>query len=146
LICLIVGVIPGMTVGPYLHAAVVAVLGDQTPQYSLAVWHGFSTPLLMSVIALVAGVLLYLSLRRYLARGEDGPPLFRELRGQRIFERILVTLSWRWARWLESHLGTRRLQPQLRLVVAIAFLAGLWPLFSAGFRPGAPSLEGVDPV
>jgi multicomponent K+:H+ antiporter subunit A len=95
LICLIVGVIPGMTVGPYLHAAVVAVLGDETPRYSLAVWHGFNTPLLMSTIALVAGVLLYLSLRTYLARGEDGPPLFRELRGQRIFERILVTISWR---------------------------------------------------
>jgi multicomponent K+:H+ antiporter subunit A len=146
LICLIVGVIPGLTVGPYLHAAVVAVLGEETPHYSLAVWHGFNTPLMMSLIALVAGVLLYLSLRSYLARGEDGPPLLREFRGQRIFERILVTLSWRWARWLESHLGTRRLQPQLRLVVAIAFLAGMWPLFSAGFRPGMPSLEGVDPV
>ncbi|HRP78495.1 MAG TPA: MnhB domain-containing protein, partial [Aquamicrobium sp.] len=146
LICLIVGIIPGMTVGPYLHAAVVAVLGDETPRYSLAVWHGFNTPLLMSTIALVAGVLLYLSLRTYLARGEDGPPLFRELRGQRIFERILVTISWRWARWLEGHLGTRRLQPQLRLVVAIAFIAALWPLFSAGFNPGWPTFAGVDPV
>ncbi len=146
LICLIVGIIPGLTVGPYLHAAVVSVLGDRTPEYSLAVWHGINTPLIMSVVALASGVLLYLSLRSYLARGEDGPPLFRELRGQRIFERILVTISWRWARWLESHLGTRRLQPQLRLVVSIAFVAALWPLFSAGFNIGVPTFAGVDPV
>src|SRR5690606_23702142 len=139
-------VIPGITVGPYLHAAVVAVLGERTPEYSLAVWHGFNTPLMMSAVALAGGALLYLSLGRYLARGEDGPPLLRELRGQRIFERILVTISWRWARWMESLLGTRRLQPQLRLVVSIAFVAALWPLFSAGFPPGWPSLEGVDPV
>ena len=97
-------------------------------------------------MALVAGVALYLSLRTYLARGEDGPPLFRELRGQRIFERVLVTISWRWARWLEGQFGTRRLQPQLRLVVAVAFVAALWPLFSAGFNPGWPALAGVDPV
>ncbi|MCO5157451.1 MAG: monovalent cation/H+ antiporter subunit A [Aquamicrobium sp.] len=146
LICLIVGIIPGMTVGPYLHAAVVAVLGDRTPEYSLAVWHGINTPLIMSTVALIGGVLLYLSLRTYLARGEDGPPLFRELQGKRIFERILVTISWRWARWLEGHLGTRRLQPQLRLVVSIAFVAALWPLFAGGFNPGWPSLAGVDPV
>src|SRR5690606_20270331 len=40
----------------------------------------------------------------------------------------------------------RRLQPQLRLVVLLAFIAGLWPLFRAGFQPKLPSLAGFDPV
>ncbi|MEO3385902.1 monovalent cation/H+ antiporter subunit A [Mesorhizobium sp. CAU 1741] len=146
LICLIVGIIPSVTVGPYLHAAVVAVLGDRTPEYSLAVWHGVNLPLIMSIAALVGGVVLYLALRRYLATCEDGTPFLRNLKGQRIFERILVTLSWRVARWVEANLGTRRLQPQLRLVVFLAFLAGLWPLFRAGFTPPIPTLAGVDPV
>ncbi len=146
LICLIVGIIPGLTVGPYLHTAVVAVLGDRTPEYSLAVWHGINTPLIMSVIALVTGVVLYLVLRRYLANSEDGPPLLRNLRGQRIFERVLVTISWRFARWMEANLGTRRLQPQLRLVVLVAFIAGLWPLFRAGYTPELPAISGIDPV
>ncbi len=145
LICLIVGIVPGLTVGPYLHVAVESVLGDRTPYYSLSVWHGFNLPLVMSIIALVAGVLLYLSLRRYLATCEDGTPFLRDLKGQRIFERILVTISWRMARWAEAKVGTRRLQPQLRLVIFIAFLAGLWPLFSAGYTPPIPTLEGVDP-
>ncbi len=146
LICLIVGIVPSLTIGPYLHTAVVSVLGDRTPEYSLAVWHGINTPLIMSVVALIGGMLLYFSLRNYLATCEDGPPLLRNLEGQRIFERILVTISWRWARWMETNLGTRRLQPQLRLVVFLAFVAGLWPLFRAGFSPGRPSLAGIDPV
>ena len=47
-------------------------------------------------------------LRSYLLVSE-GPPLLRHIKGQRIFDRVLVTLSWRLARWLESVLGTRRL-------------------------------------
>jgi multicomponent K+:H+ antiporter subunit A len=146
LICLIVGIVPGLTIGPYLDVAVQSVLMDRTPEYSLSVWHGINTPLIMSVLALVCGVLLYFALRQYLATGDDGTPFFRNLKGQRIFERILVTITWRMARWMEANLSTRRLQPQLRIVVALAFLAGFWPLFSSGFTPPVPSFEGVDPV
>ncbi|MGO4840993.1 monovalent cation/H+ antiporter subunit A, partial [Rhizobiaceae sp. 2RAB30] len=100
LACLIVGIIPGLSIGPYLHLAVVSVLGDRTPDYSLAVWHGFNTPLIMSMIATVGGVVLYMLLKRYLAHCEPDPPGLRGVIGQRIFERILVTVSWRWARWV----------------------------------------------
>ncbi len=144
--CLVVGIVPSLSIGPFLHTAVVAVLGDRTPQYSLAVWHGINTPLIMSVIALAGGAVLYFVLKDYLARCEDGPPLFRHLRGQRIFERILVTLSWKWARWMEARFGTRNLQPQLRLVTAAGFLAGFLPLYLSGFQPELPSPSSVDPA
>jgi multicomponent K+:H+ antiporter subunit A len=146
LACLVVGIVPALTVGPYLHVAVEAVLGAQTPEYSLAVWHGINTPLIMSTIALVTGVILYILLRGYLARSEEGPPLLRNLKGQRIFERILVTVSWRWARWIETKLGTRRLQPQLRLLVGLAFAAAAWSLLRLGFDIHLPPLVGFDPV
>ena len=68
-------------------------------------------PLLMSVIALVGGVLLYLALRRYLATSSEGPPVLRHLEGKRIFERLLFTLATR-AGKLERLVGTRRLQPR----------------------------------
>ncbi|MGQ3004449.1 MAG: monovalent cation/H+ antiporter subunit A, partial [Hydrogenophaga sp.] len=77
LACLIVGIIPALSVGSLLDTAVVAVLREDTPEYSLAVWHGFNLPLLMSVIALVAGVVLYLLLQPYLRDSEEGPPFFR---------------------------------------------------------------------
>ncbi|HTM77919.1 MAG TPA: proton-conducting transporter membrane subunit, partial [Devosia sp.] len=83
LVCLLVGIIPGIAIGPYLGSAVLSVLGPETPTYSLAVWHGFTIPLLMSVAALVGGILLYLALQPYLARGLEGPPLIRGLAGQR---------------------------------------------------------------
>ncbi|MGV8711585.1 MAG: monovalent cation/H+ antiporter subunit A [Nitrosomonas sp.] len=146
LACLIVGTIPSLSIGPYLHTAVVSVLRERTPEYNLAVWHGINTPLIMSITALAGGVLLYLMLRNYLTRCEDGLPGIRNFKGQRIFERLLVTISWRWALWMEEFLGTRRLQPQLWLVVFIAFIAGLWPLLTADLNLGLLTLDGIDPT
>ncbi|MCJ9750943.1 monovalent cation/H+ antiporter subunit A [Neorhizobium sp. BETTINA12A] len=144
--CLIVGIIPAISIGPFLQTAVVSVLGAQTPEYSLSIWHGVNLPLIMSAIALVGGTLLYLSLRKYLATCEDGPPILRNLKGQRIFERILVEVSWRWARTLERRFGTRNLQPQLRWVVATGFLAGLLPLYLSGFETRDITFSGIDPA
>jgi multicomponent K+:H+ antiporter subunit A len=144
--CLLVGILPAMTIKPFLASAVRAVLGPDTPYYSLAVWHGFNEPLLMSMIALSGGVILYWLLQGYLAKGIDGPPLVRRLKGQRIFERVLVTLSWKWARSLERLFGTKRLQPQLRLLVAFAVIAALWPLYRHGFETGSGPSTEFDPA
>jgi multicomponent K+:H+ antiporter subunit A len=145
-ICLVVGIIPGRTIGPFLHVAVTAALGPATPTYSLVVWHGLTLPLALSMAALALGAILYLALRHYLAHCEEGPPWFRRFKGQRIFERALVTLSWRWARFLEAFLGTRRLQPQLRLLVLVALIAAAWPFWSYGFGTFSPVLTIADPV
>ena len=132
LACLVVGILPALTVGPLLDVAVRAVLGPQTPQYSLAVWHGFTTPLLMSLIALAGGAALYfLVLQKFLARGQERTPFLPPVEGRRIFDRLLVTLSWRWARTLEGILGTRRLQPQLALLLLAALAAALGRYCSA---------------
>jgi multicomponent K+:H+ antiporter subunit A len=146
LACLVVGIIPGRTIGPFLNTAVNSVLGPATPIYSLAVWHGFTLPLASSVIALAVGSALYLLLKSYLAHSKEGPPLFRLIEGQRIFERILLALSWRWARFLEGLLGTRRLQPQLRLLVGIALVAPFLLLYRSGFDTGRLTWAGADPT
>src|SRR5690606_9936226 len=145
LICLLVGVFPGMTIGPYLASALTSVLGAATPAYSLAVWHGFDTPLMMSLVALVGRIALYLALRGYLARGIEGAPLLSHLLGPRIFERMLVLLSGKWARTLERLFGTRRLQPQLALLVGIGIVAAAVPLLAA-VAPAPVSIEGLDPA
>ncbi len=142
LICLMIGIVPGLTVGPVLATAVQGLLDATAPYYSLALWHGFTLPLLMSFIALAGGVVLYAALRRYLDSGIEGPPVLRELKGQRIFEKVLVTLSWQWARAAEAALGTRRLQPQMRIVVGLAVVAALAP-FLAGGAVGTGTLPGT---
>lgn len=146
LACIMVGLLPAATIGPFLDIAARSVLGAATPAYSLSVWHGINTPLVMSMIALAGGVALYLSLYRHLQTGTEGVPFLRRFLGQRMFERTMVFVSWRMARWLERFIGTRRLQPQLRLVVAVALAAGATALLMRGLEPGNLIPWAVDPV
>jgi multicomponent K+:H+ antiporter subunit A len=143
LICLLVGTIPGRTIGPVLASAVHSVLGADAPSYSLAVWHGFTPPLLMSTAALVFGFLAYRRFRVELNETE-GAPLLRHFKSRQIFEATLALLAFA-ARFLERRLGTRRLQPQLRLLLGVAIVAGLLPFLSHGYTLG--ELEGtiIDP-
>ena len=129
--CLAVGILPSLVLGGSLATAVQGMLGDLAPAYSLAVWHGFSLPLMMSTVAMLGGVAIYLLLQRYLQTSADGVPMLRHYNSARLFEALMVTLSWRWARLLEGILGTRRLQPQLRLMVLVALLAGALPLLAS---------------
>lgn len=144
LACIVVGVFPSATIGPFLEVAASAVLGPQTPRYSLAQWHGFTLPLLMSFFALAGGAVLYLILQKRLARGVDGIPLLPPIEGRSVFDRIMVTLSWRWARSLERLLGTRRLQPQLRWIVFLTIAGAAWPLYERGFGAAAWSASELD--
>jgi len=143
LACVLIGIAPALTIGPLLTTALHAVLGPTLPAYSLAVWHGFTPELLMSLVAIAGGVAAYLMLRPYLLTG-DGPPLLRHIEGRRIFERALVILSWRMARWLETVLGTRRLQPQLQLLVGAALLAGIAPFYARGMVREGPAWTSFD--
>jgi multicomponent K+:H+ antiporter subunit A len=145
LACLVVGIIPAFTIGPLLETALHAVLGPSIPAYSLRVWHGFTPELLMSVVAIIGGILVYFTLRSYLLV-QEGPPLLRHIKGQRIFDWLLVTLSWRVARRMEDFFGTRRLQPQLQLLIYVAFLAGLAPVYMRGVRSELYSPVGFDVV
>src|SRR3546814_14821179 len=42
LTCLVVGVIPGLTIGPFLHPAAQSVLGASMPAYCRAAWQGLN--------------------------------------------------------------------------------------------------------
>jgi multicomponent K+:H+ antiporter subunit A len=74
-LCLLVGVVPQYTVKPMLDLAAGAVLATPAPEYSLAIWHGFTPPLLMSAVALAGGIAVYYSLQFFyrLHRHEDSP-------------------------------------------------------------------------
>ena len=146
LACLVVGILPAITIGPILDVGVRALLGAEAPAYSLAVWHGFTVPLVMSLIALAGGALLYVLLQGFLRRGVEKIPLFPPVDGRRIFDRVLVALSWRWARGLDALLGTRKLQPQLRWALAAALLAGLWPVWQRGLQWGPLPSSEIHPA
>ncbi len=123
-VCLLVGMLPAYTVGPLLASAARAALGGQLPDYSLAVWHGFSLPLAMSLVALAGGVALY-TLRKPLfvlaERLRQPDPLL-------LFERLLLALA-RAAGRLVRTLENGSLQRYMALLLGFAVVAAgsaLW--------------------
>jgi multicomponent K+:H+ antiporter subunit A len=120
LTCLVVGIFPAQSVGPLLAAAALPVVGGTLPEYSLAIWHGWNAPLIMSLIAMSGGIVLYLLLRKQLQRGRFQPAADRRFNGKRLFEHGLVHLMLL-ARRIERLLTTRRLQTQLFMLVLAAF-------------------------
>ena len=64
-LCLLVGLLPALIVDPLLRAAGGAVLQGPLPEYSLALWHGFNLPVLMSGVALTGGAIIYFAQRYY---------------------------------------------------------------------------------
>ncbi|SFW13877.1 monovalent cation/H+ antiporter subunit A [Nitrosovibrio sp. Nv17] len=146
LACLVVGMIPAIAIGPYLDVAARSVLGQGTPVHSLAVWHGWNLPLIMSLVAMVAGTGLYRMLGEY-QRGTTVVPLIDWLRldGKRLFESLLETLD-AWADWLLRWLSTERLQVQLLLLICAAFAAALVPLAAGGLPAGSLPLTPLEPA
>jgi len=129
LLCLVVGMLPQWSIGPALDLAARPVVGGTMPYFSLAVWHGFNKPLIMSTIALIGGITLFLLLHRGLESGRiDRVPLLQGIDGERVFHSLLYRLD-RGARRTLTLLSTYRLQPQMLLTVLVAIaLAGgaLW--------------------
>ena len=89
------------------------------------------------------GALLISCAGDYLERSERSL-LFGRIQGQRIFERVTVAISWRWARLVEEVFGTRRLQPQMRLLVATAIAAGAIPILAPGLGFGGSGNATAD--
>ncbi|ODT77918.1 MAG: monovalent cation/H+ antiporter subunit A [Nitrosomonadales bacterium SCN 54-20] len=142
--CLVVGMFPARTVGSYLNMAARSVLGEHTPFHSLAVWHGFNLPLMMSLAAMVGGILLYRALGEY-QQGTTVVPLIERFDGRRIFEFVLEKLdrlAMRLLRWL----STEHLQVQMLLLIIAVFASALIPLSRGGLPEGDKPPLPVDPA
>ena len=146
LTCLLVGVLPATTVGASLAAAARPVVGGDLPAFSLAVWHGFNAPMVMSLLALAGGTLLYLLLGRAQGQGRlVDAPLMGRFDGQRIFEGLLALLSAA-ARHGRQALSTRRLQWQMLWLVGASLLAGALPLWLHGLQLGHRGALPLSPA
>jgi len=125
LLCLLVGMLPSRTIGPFLETAARAILGPHLPEYSLKLWHGLTMPLLMSVVALAGGTVLHLLLYRRQAGAPASVRVTERIDGRRLFDLFMVMLIRASERAMRlSH--SRRLQPQLLLIVSGILLLGTW--------------------
>ncbi len=140
LLCLAVGLMPAWVVGDLLAvSAKAALLGPQPgelPTYSLALWHGFNLPLLMSAVALVAGTALYFGLqRRVNLHTLDSVPAAPEKSGRDLFVSAL-TRGLAQAVRITNGSQTGQLQRYLLVLVGVAVAAGAWPFIQSRFFDG----------
>lgn len=140
-LCLVVGIAPAFIVGGLLQAAASAVLAGPTPEYSLAIWHGFNLPLLMSAVALSGGIFMYVK-RKQLFDFQNALPGIDTLN---IFERVIKQLCQKAAQfydWLDN--GSLQRYMAL-LLTAFVVLAGL-PLIQMDTLNGGRAEIPVDAV
>ena len=142
-LCLIVGVAPALTVAPLLAVAAQDTLQTALPDYHLALWHGVNPALIMSLVALVGGLLIYAL-----------QPRLRTVH-ERTLERLDARVAYNallggliaLARRATGLLDTGSLQRQVFVLVAGAVVLGVAPWLGSataltGSRPGLP----LDPV
>ncbi|WP_022961258.1 monovalent cation/H+ antiporter subunit A [Halopseudomonas pelagia] len=140
-LCLLVGLLPAITVASLLAVAASATIGGELPYYSLAIWHGFNLPLIMSIVALVLGVLVYAGRGRIFDLYERLP----ELDGKLVFERLVQSLVRR-AGQFTLLLENASLQRYLAWMLAAALVvSGYWLLRLPSLR-GELALSPVDAV
>ena len=119
-----IGLLPALIAGPIVERTALAVIGGPLPSYYLAIWHGVTPALLVSMGALAGGAALFLAYRRVneirlsLPR-PDAKTLF-----DRAIERLVAGANWSIAR---SHSGSLQLYFVI-IVAAVLVLAagGFW--------------------
>jgi len=136
-LCVVVGTLPDLTVRPLLEVAAAAVLQQPLPAFSLSIWHGFTTPVMMSLVALGGGVALYTGRQWVFASHDRLLPL--RLSGKAIAERLIILLS-DFGRRFDAALDNRSLHRYSLLLVVSALAAG-----TVGFW-GQPLAGGVEPT
>ncbi|MBD9481845.1 monovalent cation/H+ antiporter subunit A [Pseudomonas sp. PDM14] len=140
-LCMLVGMLPAYTVAPLLAVAAQASLGGALPEYSLAIWHGFNFPLMMSCVALVGGVLIYIG-RKPLFRWYEALPKWN---ARELFEQAVQRLVAA-ATWLTALLENGSLQRYLALLLLSALVLTVVTLAPmpqlVGDRPLTP-LDGI---
>ena len=141
ILCILVGIFPALLVEKIVNSSTRASTQDFAFEGThLALWHGFNLPLLMSVIALVGGVIFYFSLAKGgTLREIDLDPKLGRLQGRVLFELFLKNLllnSRRFRRATENG----KLQSYLLWIVIFTVALVSFPLVNNAVGTGTREL------
>ena len=140
-LCLLVGIVPNLTVAPFLQAAATAVLGHSAFDYHIALWHGFNLPLAMSAAALAGGLMLYRQRKGMLAFYES-----RYRRDEKIVFESRVQASVRLAQKVTDTLENGSLQHYMALFVGSALVLGAVGLAPLTALTGPLTMTPLDSI
>lgn len=141
-LCIIVGVVPALTVGGLLAVAAGGVLLGELPEYHLAIWHGFNVPLLMSFIALVAGAIAYLK-RESLQQLHHA--VFPDFTGKGVFDQVIALLL-KAAGYVTDFMDNSSLQRNVAWVFTAVIVVGFAGVLTGGYSLGSLPETPADPV
>lgn len=131
--CFAVGTLPVFTVAPVLAIAVTGSLQAPLPEYSLALWHGFTLPLLMSFIAFFGGIFIYRQRKELFAWYEKNISRI----DARVPYNTILNALFDLADFITSGFNKESLQTMIAWTLAASFLAVF-----AGFSYGDSPLFG----
>lgn len=137
--CLLIGIFPTFVVGPLLAVASTAALGGDLPNYSLAIWHGFNVPLLMSFLAMLGGLIIYYN-RKYLFRFQAQ---FPEPDAKLIFEWMMQRLV-KGCTAIMQKLENGSLQRYIFLLIFLAMILMAGPMIDLNATEGHKSQIPLD--
>ncbi|MCX5590618.1 monovalent cation/H+ antiporter subunit A [Alcaligenes endophyticus] len=143
LTCLLVGIAPALTFGPFLASAARSIMGADMPTYNLHIWHGFNLPLLMSLIATVAGIIIVWFLAHYYPNRQGRTPFLYRFDGRHLFEVFMEWIEVK-ANALLDRLYSPRLQRQILLIFFVTMLVTVLPLTRGTWLRG-PIFTPIDP-
>ena len=140
-LCILVGILPALLAGTVVNSVTRASLAQ--PEFEgvhLAIWHGFNTPLVMSLIALVGGTLFYFALAKDgKLRKIDLDPQFGQLQGRILFDLFLKHLLLN-SRKIKQVTENGSLQSYLLWIVLFSIAMVGLPLFNQGLTTGTREL------
>ncbi len=131
-LCVAVGLLPMLTVAPLVFAAAGAVFGAPMPSYTISIWHGFNAPLMMSLIALVGGLVMFALLQKKFNLHLHVP---RRFTGYAIFMKVLDFVLWL-SRAITGALENGSLQRYVAWLLVGVLLLGFWPFMHHGYEAG----------
>jgi multicomponent K+:H+ antiporter subunit A len=141
-VCVAVGLLPGLTVGPLVDLAARAVFGADLPPYSVALWHGFTPPLLLSIAAFAGGGILYWALQRGYNLHLHVPLAWTARRLAYGLVGGLTHLAER----VTAGLDNGSLQRSLTVLFVVAFVLGAAPLVGSEVTIGDSAFLPVTPL
>ena len=137
---ILIGLFPMTMVGWIVTAAANAVTGEHVHPH-IALWHGITPALWMSVIAIAAGALL-LALHRPLERLWIATP---KPEAKAIFD-ALIDAATGTARAVTQGMHNGAISRYLAIFSVAAVAGGAWAFWGGAYTPGTRALTPVDPV
>jgi multicomponent K+:H+ antiporter subunit A len=145
-ICVAVGLVPKLIVEPLLSVSASAVIfggvDGELPYYSLALWHGFNAPLVMSIIAFAGAAMVYM--RRH-ALYDFAEQVWPGVTGKNIFEHLL-DMATRASTVITKSIENGSLQRYIACLLGFAMLAAFVPFWQHGWHAGTGATTPVDGV